>query len=286
MDYDNYIFKQVIIVKRIIINKLFTIVNISFLVLIVMMYKEFSGLAKELENQNLNSDEKILISAVEKDEVEIVTKYISKGFDVNKPVLFGETLLMIAALNGSNEVIYILLEAGADIDIRDDLVFRDSSHDGDTAFMYAVNGGHCDTVKLFLLLGIDINQQNRTGWTPLKKAVTKGHKEVVKLLLESGADVNKPRHLSPLIMAIWGDYLKITKLLIEAGADVNIRNNNHSTPLMTASFLGKKEIVRLLLEAGANPDLKDDKGRTAFDIAIEREHLDTAALIEKFNNKI
>jgi ankyrin repeat protein len=48
---------------------------------------------------------------------------------------------------------------------------------------------------------------------------------------------------------------------------------------MWAAGYGKTETVRLLLGAGAKADLKDDRGKTALDIAREENYADTAALL-------
>ena len=63
-----------------------------------------------------------------------------------------------------------------------------------------------------------------------------------------------------------------------AAIDLNHPDNNGDTPLMGASYCGKPEVVRVLLAAGADKDLRDNDGKTALDIAIERKKDACAAL--------
>ena len=64
-----------------------------------------------------------------------------------------------------------------------------------------------------------------------------------------------------------------------AAIDLNRPNKGGRTPLMVASLWGKPEVVRVLLAAGADKDLRNNKGKTAFDIAIEYKKDACAALL-------
>jgi hypothetical protein len=60
--------------------------------------------------------------------------------------------------------------------------------------------------------------------------------------------------------------------------------NHKLTALMWASGYGRIESVRLLLERGADPSLKDDRGKTAADIAAEQGHQAVAQLLRDAAN--
>ncbi len=64
-----------------------------------------------------------------------------------------------------------------------------------------------------------------------------------------------------------------------AAIDLNHPSSTGDTPLMGASFWGKPEVVRVLLAAGADKDLRNNDGKTALDIAIERKKDACAALL-------
>ncbi len=51
------------------------------------------------------------------------------------------------------------------------------------------------------------------------------------------------------------------------------------TPLIMATRVNCTPIVKLLIEAGANLDASDFRGKTAFEIALEKENADIAELL-------
>lgn len=75
------------------------------------------------------------------------------------------------------EVVRLLLEAGADVDAKDE--------DGNTALIEA--GWDADAALLLIKAGADVNAQNVAGITPLINAPSA---DVVRVLLENGADVS------------------------------------------------------------------------------------------------
>ena len=69
-------------------------------------------------------------------------------------------------------------------------------------------------------------------------------------------------------------------LLLANGIDPNAVYNNDLTALMWAAGFGKTDTVRALLAAGAKPQLKDDRGKTAADMAREQKFAETAQLLD------
>ena len=74
----------------------------------------------------------------------------------------GSTLLATAALMGHTEVVALLLEHGADVNVR--------SRDGATALHTAAFLGRVETVKLLLQKGADISLRNNAGSTAIDGA--------------------------------------------------------------------------------------------------------------------
>ncbi len=92
----------------------------------------------------------------------------------------GETALHHAAMNDFLEVVRVLLDRGADIEARDDVIRR-------TALLYAAQSASLELVTLLLDRGAEINIQDDTRDTPLHLAF-ENSPAVVELLLDRGAD--------------------------------------------------------------------------------------------------
>lgn len=79
-----------------------------------------------------------------------------------------------------------------------------------------------------------------------------------------------------------------TEYLLEVlnnGANVHWKNANGIDALKYAIILGDISKVKILLDYGANPDAKDNKGRTALDIAKERRQTNIISLLNSKKDK-
>ncbi|KAI9432202.1 ankyrin repeat-containing domain protein [Lactarius indigo] len=80
------------------------------------------------------------------------------------------------------EIVWLLLENGADLNIRDSW--------GQTPLYLASVEGFPDVVRSLLDRGVDVEALDSIGWTALHVAVVFGRLEVVKILLEHNAEHN------------------------------------------------------------------------------------------------
>jgi ankyrin repeat protein len=123
-----------------------------------------------------------------------------------------------AAQDGSLGIIKRLIEAGADVDIRN---VKQA-----TPLILAANWGKPECVAYLLKQGADIHARTLFGDTPLllaSRTATEPHTECVQMLLK-------------------------------AGSEANARNPDGETPLLLAAQAGAVETMKALLEAGANPE--------------------------------
>ncbi len=97
-------------------------------------------------------------NALENTEI-IETLVQNKNFDVNKTDAQGRTYLHLAAINGKNKLIKILIKKDIAIDKRDNQL--------KTALHYTVEYKHYDTAKLLVNSDANISLVDRDGNTPL-----------------------------------------------------------------------------------------------------------------------
>lgn len=153
----------------------------------------------------------------------------------------GDTLLVVAALNGKNDMILFLLENGAHIngltrEFED--WYGDTNHTR-SALHEAALSGYTDTVQLLLDHGARVDIKNNCGETPLHFAVDAYEKkyDIIKMLLASGANINAKNNKgeTPLHYAVSMDDVGYTaQILLDCGADPSIKNNEGEMPLDAA----------------------------------------------------
>uniref|UniRef100_A0A1A7W8I9 CASK interacting protein 1 n=1 Tax=Iconisemion striatum TaxID=60296 RepID=A0A1A7W8I9_9TELE len=227
----------------------------------------------------------------------------TKKVNVNFQDTDGFSPLHHAALNGNVELISLLLESQAAVDIRDQKGMR--------PLHYAAWQGKAEPMKMLLKSGSSVNGQSDEGQIPLHLSAQHGHYDVsemllqhqsnpcivdnagktpldlacefgrvgvVQLLLSSNmcaallepkkGDSTDPNGTSPLHLAAKNGHIDIIRLLIQAGIDIN-RQTKAGTALHEAALCGKTDVVRLLLESGINATVRNTYSQTALDIVYQ-----------------
>jgi len=159
-----------------------------------------------------------LIEAIENGNLKAAQSALRNGADVNKMGYESpnRTPLMIAAEEGKENLVKLLVEYGADVNAKD--------HYGDTALMLAANAGHLNVVEFLVEHGANVN------------AVAAGY-------IYAGS--------TALIYASEKGQVNVVKYLIKHGANINAKNKNGDTALSLAENNGHTEVARILREAGA-----------------------------------
>jgi hypothetical protein len=187
-----------------------------------------------------------LLKAINADDISRTKNLLNEGLDVNGMNEHGWSALMVAASKGSMEMLKLLIENGAALDVK-------NHQGGQTALIFAAHWGHTEVVRYLIAKGANLNVQMDDGWTALIDSISRGNLEVAKILIESGADTNVKSNTgwTALMAAAYENHPDIVDLLIKHGVDVKSTNANNDTALNIAIRKGHQEIVNLLEEQEA-----------------------------------
>jgi uncharacterized protein len=122
------------------------------IILILYISLLIGGIAKAYGSEKPDQ----LFQAVKSGNVSDVNAAINSGTDINTKDSEGLTLLMLASQEGRVEVVRLLLEKGARVNVKEDGYGR-------TALILASRNGHTDVVKSLLEKGADVNIKQHNG---------------------------------------------------------------------------------------------------------------------------
>ncbi len=147
---------------------------------------------------------------------------------------------------------------------------------------YAVLKNDIKTVQDLIKKGVDINAQDRQGFTPLIIAARHGRAMCARVLLGHGAEIDKKDYKgnSALLWAAFHGYGEVVDVLLEKGADIDARGKN-GTALTCAVYFQREGIVSALLRHGANLEKKDPNGNTAMSLARKNGNEDIGRMLHE-----
>ncbi len=196
-------------------------------------------------------------------DIEAVKQHLAAGTGVNTQNKNGRTALHWATVNGHKDIVELLINEGADVNLKDlagetplDWIGALSLEE---AYLPEAKGEKIKSVK----------------------------DEIANLLRKHGAKTGKePSIPVPIIgsnPAVWAEAVKQA---IADGADVKSQNDeafgSENAPLIYAVGFGLTEIVELLIANGANVNAQEKRGFTPLDFAKGK----TAALLRKHGGKM
>jgi ankyrin repeat protein len=123
------------------------------------------------------NSEKQLFDAVVCGWPEEVEKLIAQGTSVEVEDSYGSTPLILAAVNGHEDICRLLIVHGALIEAQNNY--------GWTPLIWAASRGHMNVCRLLIANKALAAAKDIDGWTPLIWAVRNRHKEVGKLLINA-----------------------------------------------------------------------------------------------------
>ena len=151
------------------------------LIIITLVGCGNDGKSSQSEAEKVSPPKLDLHAAIYMRDLDAVKQHIKYGTDVNvlEPSMKSTPLITAAAL-GEPEAAKILIEAGADINLK--------NMDGSTALMVAIVFGKDKVAKVLIDNGADLNVKNKDGSTALHTAAFFCNVSMVKELLDKGVD--------------------------------------------------------------------------------------------------
>ncbi|XP_036405167.1 kinase D-interacting substrate of 220 kDa B isoform X2 [Megalops cyprinoides] len=222
-----------------------------------------------------------LFSYVEEENLAAVKTHLDKFKEVDGRSDNGQTPLMLAAEQGSLEIVQELIRRGANVNLDD--------VDCWTALISASKEGHVEVVKELLENSAYIEHRDMGGWTALMWAAYKGRVETASVLLEKGANPNttgQQYSVYPIIWAAGRGHAEIVRLLLQHGAKVNCSDKYGTTPLIWAARKGHYDCVMHLLENGADVDQEGANSMTALIVAVKGGFTDVVKELLKRNPNV
>jgi len=125
-------------------------------------------------------------------------------------------------------------------------------------------------------MGLEINYRDSNGNTPFMEAILNNQKEVYKMLFEkyyANAEISDNAGKTALSFACLSNNTEMASYLItKCKVNPNQQNKWKDAPIHYAAEANNLQLIKLLVEdAKADLDLKNEKGKTAMEIATSDE---------------
>lgn len=190
-------------------------------------------------------------------QIEEVKKQINEGADIAASNYWGYTALEIAMIQGHQDLAILLLNEGDDVSLVDKT----------SPLHMALEFRLSKVIDVLISKGININQKDKNGYTPLHSFADKGLITGHWIIWGNIQDYSN-----------WWNHTSIdfdmVNYLVENGADINAKDNKGKTPfhLVVENMLDWKAptpdttFLKHLLNKGADINAKDNKGNTTLHI--------------------
>ncbi|OXU16606.1 hypothetical protein TSAR_006033 [Trichomalopsis sarcophagae] len=224
--------------------------------------------AKTLEFRNsplhwaamLNIDDSHERCAIYTGDLELVKMIISAGADINVQNRIGATPLHDAVLSCNEEMVFLLLSKGANVDAKT-LEFKNSPLHW--AAMLNIDDSHERVITRLLQFGSDLHAANLNGWTPFNYIIRCCDVNLVRHCIaqyDEDLSVVAPGDNNALAFAALNPCKNVMDLVLESVVDVNHSSSYGETPLHFACELSMLENVQRLISMGADVKAEDENG--------------------------
>ncbi len=159
----------------------------------------------------------------------LIENHIDLSSTFSGPCVFNQTTLQIAAENGHEDIIDLLIEKKQNVN-------RVDFHGWSALHFSAMMNDHPNAVNALLKAGANPNSVGPHSFRPLHFAAIDGNEPIIGALLKAGANPNTTDSelKTPLYFAAANGHQNVIHILLNAGADPNIATLDGTTPLHMA----------------------------------------------------
>ncbi|VDI45560.1 Hypothetical predicted protein [Mytilus galloprovincialis] len=233
--------------------------------------------------------------------VELVQRLLSTGNNVDITIrdTFGKTALHVVCEKGHRDIVKTLMECGIDLNQKDKigqtplyLACKNGCYD---TVRYIIDFNYSNKTKTTIADELNNSYKTKDEWSVLHAACFNGHTKVVKLLIDAGLNVNDTENngSTPLILACENGHNETVKSLLnlngkklESRVNTTTRNKYGWSCLHSACFNGHTEVVKLLIDIGLRVNDTIYIGYTPLYLACQNGHYDTVKLLLDLNGQI
>ena len=203
--------------------------------------------------------------AVKMNNLEATQALLKAGANPNILTIQGQCCLFEAAKGQNLAMLKTVLAAGALISARSNM--------GRNALHYvAEHSGDSEMIDTLVAAGIDINQQDTHGGTPLQSGTSRNNSCVMKALLRHHPKIDVPDNDgdTALLDACFKGCDEAIKILLHYGANYTLIDYSNNTILHKVARTGSPQTLNILRSANLNhidTNQKNSEGKTAFEVA-------------------
>jgi ankyrin repeat protein len=212
-----------------------------------------------------------LRDAVRSGDIAAVRWVVQSRANVNESDAWG-TPLHIAVVKGADEIVKLLLDAGADLERAT------SPNVGGQRPLHlaATHASGASIARLLIGRGAHTDARDAAGRTPLITAIMADNLEVADVLLSAGADLeagDAKLGASPLAWAACWKRFTAAKYLLSKGAQINRKSGpDGDTALHQAvACCHALDMIKYLVAKGADVNAKNNKGLTPIERAFSKQ---------------
>jgi hypothetical protein len=251
MDWNNYLGLAIDAPKA--VNRDSMDSNLSILDKLKMIIKLFK---EKYEDEKIHEMMMVLIKAAEDRDENLLIDVIQYG-----------------TMNDIKELVLILVK----YKLFD--VFKSKNEIDQNALHLAINLGYISLIKVLIKFGVDVNETDAFGISPLHLAVQRNNLAMVQELLDTTKSINMNEFddngHTPLIGAVLNNNLEIVKTLINHGGSVLKKNPTNGFTALHVALLHEnvnKELITLLIASDKTLlTLESHEGLNPLELSIKNK---------------